>query len=248
MKGSQPASSHSRRGKHVMKKFLTLLAFVLALVATPAFAQERGWSGLASVRYNGEGYYADIAATRADGVATLESLGLARWDNGTGFFVAVDIWNMEAIEDRSNARCAVHETDGELEIGQSDLIGSVDGRLKVAYYELCGDDIVSLRGALDYPLWGPFSATTSVEVMSGAAELVVVKPFAPAFTLTRDAWTFYGDVGPGYNTLNNEWVAPWNARVTYSFGRTTIGVFARGYVADQSDATGGVLTTYRFGG
>ena len=157
-----------------MKKFVAMLvAFALAMFTiSPAYAQDQEtdqWTVMYQATGRSEGWLADIGATRAQDEPALETMVLACLP-GEQVTLCLDVWNSISFNDDPLVRDAVGETEFEAELAFHRLLSGATVRVKGALYMIEGEDIASLRVALDRALGDSCSGTVSVEMMTGAFE------------------------------------------------------------------------------
>lgn len=203
--------AHTTFGETSMKKFLATIAFALAVggFSSNALAQEEDdhWTVTYQVTGRSEGWLADIGVTRAQNEPALETMVLACLP-GDEMTICLDIWNSVSWNDDSGVRDAVGETDFEIEAIWHRLIRGATLRLKGAVYAIEGEDIYSLRIAIDRALGDSCSGTASVETMTGAFEFQVYKLSGACSRALGNDWNLAGSAGVAYNTMGNETVFP----------------------------------------
>lgn len=228
-----------------MKKFVASLALAIGLVvAAPASAQELDrWTVTLQETPFSEAALSNLAVTRAEGEEVNESMVLAcRPDDDVT--ICVDVWNSTSYNDDDAVRAATGETDLEVEASFHRLLSGFTLRVKGAVYMIEGEDIYSLRVAIDHALGDSCSGTAFVETMTGVLEFQVYKVSATCRASIGE-FNLSGDVGVAYNTLNNETVVPVEARFMRG-ERLSAGLVIGAYFAeDRSDVRVGFRFVYQ---
>ena len=214
-----------------MKKLVAVLTIVASLFASPALAQEDNrWNVTVQETVWDESWIAQIGVTRFEGEPVNELL-VVGCNPGPYVSICIDYWNSTPFSGNDIVQDAVGETDLEAELSFHRLVRGVTVRVKGAVYMIEGEDLYSLRFAIDRALGDSCSGTVSVEMMTGAFEFQVYKLSGACSRALGDDWNISAEAGVAYNTLNEQTVLPVEGRLMR--GQRVSGGFVFGLYATE---------------